>query len=280
MGMSERDSQVLSTLSAARETHKELIEFVDFYYDLFNVQFQVKAELDEPKTRDEMAMCWRLEGGIPQLTFDQLRICPEPFANLVIRVSDVLLRHNPTWADEWSDKSPGELVALARQVFENVATLTAPMDASRAEDMDPPPQGRMTALAVGFALAPFLQQAAEAILPRLDLTLWTQTHCPVCGGEPNFAILEETRGARHLICSRCNAQWPCPRVGCPYCGSKEKQTYYPSKDGVYRLYICPQCKRYLKTMDLRGVYRNVYPEAERLLTVGMDLAAREQGYGS
>jgi FdhE protein len=67
-------------------------------------------------------------------------------------------------------------------------------------------------------------------------------------------------------------------VGCPFCKSKEKQIYYTSEDQVYRLYVCPSCKRYLKTMDLREVYRDVIPAAERLVTVGMDLAAYQEGY--
>jgi hypothetical protein len=32
-------------------------------------------------------------------------------------------------------------------------------------------------------------------------------------------------------------------------------------------------------MDLREVSREVHPEVERLLTVGMDLAAQKEGYG-
>jgi hypothetical protein len=32
-------------------------------------------------------------------------------------------------------------------------------------------------------------------------------------------------------------------------------------------------------MDLREVSRPVYPVVERLLTIGMDLAARQQGFG-
>jgi len=280
MSMSDRDSQVLRALSAARESHEELADLLDFYHDLFRVQFEAKAELDEPEVRDDMGMRWRLEGGIPQVTFDQLTIYPETFSRLVTRVSDVLIRHNPPWAEESAYRPPDKLVALARKVFETLPTLTVPIDASESEEVDPLRSDHPTALAVGFALAPFLQRAAEAILPRLDLGLWTRAYCPVCGGEPNFALLEETRGARQLICSRCNALWPYSRVGCPFCASKEKQIYYPSKDGVYRLYVCPHCKRYLKTVDLRGVYREVFPAVERLLTVGMDLAAGEQGYGT
>jgi FdhE protein len=72
--------------------------------------------------------------------------------------------------------------------------------------------------------------------------------------------------------------WGYSRVGCPFCKSKEKQTYYASEEQLYRLYVCPDCHRYLKTIDLREVHREVYPEVERLVTVGMDLAAQQEGY--
>jgi FdhE protein len=82
-----------------------------------------------------------------------------------------------------------------------------------------------------------------------------------------------------LMCSRCNSLWSYQRVGCPFCHSKEKQSYYLSEDQVYRLYVCPACRRYLKTMDRREVAREVQPVVERLLTVGMDLTAQQEGFG-
>jgi formate dehydrogenase maturation protein FdhE len=279
MRLSDSDLQVLRALEAARERHEGLAELLDFYHDLFDVQFQAKAEAPDPELRDEMAMRWRLEGGIPQLTFDQLGLDGEPFAQLVSQVAAVLLRHNPTWQAEWEHWSPAELLAQARRIFETWDTLTAPKANSTHEGYDEAWTGHAMALAVGFALAPYLQRASDTILPHLDLTLWAQNYCPICGGRPNFAVLEETRGARQLMCSRCNSLWSYRRVGCPFCQTQEQQKYYPSEDGVYRLYVCVTCNRYLKTIDLRGVHRQVYPVIERLLTVGMDLAAQQEGYG-
>ena len=278
MALRERDLSVLRALTEAREQHEELAELLDFYHDLYEVQFEAKAVLPEPQVRDDLASRWRLEGGIPQLSFGQLLLDEEFFAGLVARVVDVLSRHNPAWESMLLERSPSEQVALAKAVFETWDTLTSPKPELERPDSEPSgdqPQG----LAVGFALAPYLQRASEVILPNLDLTLWSQGHCPVCGGRPSFAILEEERGARKLMCSRCNSLWPYARVGCPFCESKEKQVYYPSEDGVYRLYVCPSCNDYLKTMDLRGVFREVHPAVERLLTVGMDLAAKHEGYG-
>jgi FdhE protein len=279
MTISDSDRRVLDGLAAARTEHDALADLLDFYFELYEVQFEVKTELPEPELRDELAMRWRLEGGIPQLTFEQLRLEPELFGQVVSQVVGVLLRHNPTWQIEPEERTAAELVSLAREVFETWDTLTSPKPDGRADDGDRSWSGQPIALAVGFALAPYLQQAAEAILPRLDLSLWVQGYCPICGGRPNLALLEQARGARQLICSRCNALWSYSRVGCSFCKSKEKQIYYPSEDGLYRLYVCPDCNGYLKTVDLREVQREVNPVVERLVTVGMDLAAREHGLG-
>jgi formate dehydrogenase maturation protein FdhE len=281
MAIGENDELVLSALSEARAQHEELAELLNFYYDLYRVQFEAKEGLPAPQVRDEMAMRWRLEGGIPQLSFDQLGLNAESFVRLVDGILGVLLRHNPGWQIDGEDGEPEELVAMARQVFETWDTLTSPgPDAvdSGKEAASQPANAR--SLAVGFALAPYLQQAADVILPQLDQALWTKSYCPICGGRPNFALLKEPVGARHLMCSRCNCLWAYRRVGCPFCESQEKQTYYASDDGIYRLYVCPDCNRYLKTMDLRGLYRFDPPVVARLLTVGMDLAAQQEGYGT
>jgi FdhE protein len=277
MAMSERDRGVLQALSSARKEQEALADLLDFYGELYQVQFKAKASIPEPELRDEMAVRWRLEGGIPQLTFDQLAIEPERFAALVVQIREVLLRHNPSWDLEDKDREGEELLVLARHVFETWDTLTSPRAGAGSDESDTQ-QVPPSALTVGFALAPYLQKAAEVILPRLDLERWVHGYCPVCGGRPNLSLLEANRGARQLMCSRCNSIWHYSRVGCPFCKSKEKQTYYTGQDGIYRLYVCPDCSRYLKTIDLRELERKVEPVVERLLTVGMDLAAQQEGY--
>jgi transcription elongation factor Elf1 len=277
MAMAENDLRVLQALATAQEQHQELVELLEFYSDLYEVQFQAKASMAEPSIDGQMAMDRRLEAGIPQLTFDRLELAAKPFAGLALQVAGVLLRHNPTWQLAPEQWAPQELLTLAREVFDTWPTL-AEVGTNEGSVNASPLRSRQ-ALSVSFALAPYLQRAAEAILPHLDLTSWGRGTCPICGGRPNLALLEKQRGARQLMCARCDALWSYQRIGCPFCGSKEKQVYYPSKDEVYRLYVCPDCHQYLKTVDLRGVYREVHPRVERLLTVGMDLAVQREGSG-
>jgi FdhE protein len=278
MAISDNDRQVLQALDEAWSTHKELGDLLEFYRELYEVQFSAKADLPEQQPRDERAMTWRLEGGIPQLTFDQLGLDPDSFLQLVLEIAAILQHHNPGWQIDWEEWPAERLIKVAREVFETWKTLTAPGAATEGNRDARRSEGQAAVLSVAFALAPYLLRAGETILPRLDLSLWTREYCPVCGGWPNLALLEAKHGARLLVCSRCTSTWPYSRVGCPFCMSKAKQTYYRSEDGVYRLYVCPDCHHYLKTVDLREVHRPVYPMVERLLTVGMDLAARQEGF--
>jgi FdhE protein len=69
-------------------------------------------------------------------------------------------------------------------------------------------------------------------------------------------------------------------VGCPFCGITDhtKVVYYPSEDRVYRLYVCQECQRYLKTIDLREAKHAISLPVERVTTVAMDAVARQEGY--
>ena len=47
---------------------------------------------------------------------------------------------------------------------------------------------------------------------------------------------------------------------------------------MYRLYLCGNCKRYLKVLDGRQISFEPLLPLQRIITVGMDVSAREEGY--
>jgi formate dehydrogenase maturation protein FdhE len=263
------DQRALDALEKARVRHQDLLPYLDFYADLLREQFEFKAALTrEPGVHEPTIRGQRLTDGVAQLTFEQLGVEAGSLAALAVRLWDVMVSHNPEWAGQREPLDPDELLALVRQEFETQAPFKAPPPA------DPTPAEAL----IRLALSPYLQRAAEVVLPLLDLSRWGRGYCPVCGGQPHFAALRG-EGERSLLCSRCGAEWPFARMGCPFCGNADHSqlNYYPSQDGVYRLYVCLACRRYLKTIDFRQAEGRVLA-VEPILTVGMDLSARKEGY--
>ena len=52
MAINENDLHVLQALAIAREEHQELADLLDFYHDLYQVQFGAKASLPEPAVNE------------------------------------------------------------------------------------------------------------------------------------------------------------------------------------------------------------------------------------
>ena len=129
-------------------------------------------------------------------------------------------------------------------------------------------------------LRPFLTRRCEALLNFVNQELWRRGYCPICGGSPDFAFLDKERGARWLLCSRCDAEWLFKRFGCPYCGTQDQdaQAYFTDDKGLYRLYVCERCRSYLKAIDLRQTESEVCLPLERILTLDMDIQAQKDGY--
>jgi len=136
----------------------------------------------------------------------------------------------------------------------------------------------ITMLAAGLALMPYMHIVSELMMPHIDQSVWQRNYCPICGGKPSFAALDKETGARSLLCSRCSSVWRYNRIGCPFCENIDEQIYYLSEDGRYRLYVCDECKRYIKTIDLRMAGDEVCLPVENIITIAMDIAAQEKGY--
>jgi FdhE protein len=269
---------VLQALEEAGVEDPDMSAYYEFHRALFQVLAGARDDISATlEMVDEEALEGRVVQGLPVLSFDQLPVEAERFATLVSTVAEMLAEQAADLAEQVVPDSPAECLDLARQRF--VEGQVARGRSAAEQDAD---EGEVTLaqVSVDLALKPYLEWAAEQVLPLINQTLWKRSYCPVCGGAPDFACLEEKAGARYLSCSRCSSQWGYRRLGCPFCGTDEyaKLSYYPGEGGVYRLYVCEECKRYLKTIDLRKAGHRVLLPVERLTTVGMDVAAQEEGY--
>ncbi len=247
------------------------------YYDLHRALLELEERAGEEITAtlemaDEEALRARVSQGLPLLSFAQLPLEANRFAALATAIAQTLTDYEVETEDQTLPADTAAWASLAQQRFEAGQTI--------GEPREKPGEVALAQMAADVALKPYLAWAAEQVMPHVDQERWKRGHCPVCGGAPDLATLEEESGARHLVCSRCNSEWLYGRLGCPFCSDSDhtKIAYYPSEDRVYRLYVCHECQRYLKTIDLREAGREVLLPVERITTVAMDAAAQQEGY--
>ena len=268
MQIREPDQKILDCLAEANKRHPELRELLAFYERLFSIQFAFKSTAaSQGADHDREIKTALLAAGAPQVTFDDLNIKLPDFIPLFTQVADILGAFFPDREKPHAGVAPELLMLKVRSMYE-----------SRKPFIESGAELPMTDIAAGLSLMPYLQLAAEAIMPLIPLDAWQRPRCPVCGGMPSFAALARDSGARSLLCSRCNGVWQYGRVGCPFCEAGNEQLYYMSDDRRYRLYVCDACRRYLKTIDLRAADAAVSLPVESLVTVSMDIAAQEKGY--
>jgi FdhE protein len=273
MPMSEHDQAILHALQEETDKDPELSKYFEFHRALYEALASVKAGISASlEMVDGEALQARVQEGLPMLSFGQLPLEAERFSELASEVAALLEEHEPGLVGQAPCEDSASCLALARQRFDDMqAHSTESEDAGEAT---------LAEVSVDLALNPYLEWAAEFVLPHVDQQRWRRKYCPVCGGPPDFSFLEEDAGARYLLCSRCSSSWLYHRLGCPYCGTSDHTqiSYYLGEDSAYRLYVCQACLRYLKTMDLRGLGRKALFPVERVTTVAMDVAAHEAGY--
>lgn len=263
---------VSEAVTEAARQNPDLASYYKFQRTLLQILNQTRAEISGTlEMVDEEALQTRLVQGLPLLSFAQLPIEAQRFAELVSTIAQLLRDYDPDLAEP-VPHSPAECLTLAQQRFGE--------GQAHGEKDGESEEITLAQMAVDLALKPYLEWAAEQVLPHVDQQRWKRNYCLVCGGAPDFATLDAEVGARYLVCSRCSSQWPYRRLGCPFCETTDhtKIVYYPSEDGIYRLYVCQACRRYLKTIDLRQVGRTVLLPVERVTTVAMDAAAMQEGY--
>lgn len=255
----------------------ELAGWASFYVDLISIQSKVDVRASEAAARNSIPI-ERLEAGLPLIALEELQMDSAAFIQLRREICTIVSRYYPDLASRTD--------AICRRLGEGekpgVQQTSVPAEARASGGEENELESTLLAFVNNQALRPFLRQYAIGFMPFIEQLAWYRPRCPICGGEPDFAALARTNGARTLLCSRCDAEWISRRSGCPFCASDEteEQKYLVSEDGVYRLLLCEGCKRYLKTIDLRGVADERLLPVERILTLSMDLTAREMGYSA
>jgi formate dehydrogenase maturation protein FdhE len=166
-------------------------------------------------------------------------------------------------------------------------------EAARARQGDLPATGETRLLVYWQGGAPEDYLSRAVLRPYVELLrallvppdrIHRQGRCPLCGGAPwvsarrDGSVMEGAK--RMLACSLCGGEWPFGRILCPSC-LEENPDRLPSFSSqthpAVRIEACETCRRYVKSLDLSEDARPI-PEVDDLVSLSMDLWAREQGF--
>jgi FdhE protein len=269
-------------LKQLKARQPELADAVDLQVALIELQRRVLGRV--PMSWVEVAPDWlkeQHEKGRPLLRFEDIPLDWTDFRLVLRQTADVLRRFDALEAADYQaiqamSRDGHALEPLVVRWFNQVA---AP---ERLTDSPAAPAGvspEALDQVLTLAMRPFLERCADVVQQRADFSTWTHAHCPLCGGEPEFAVLTST-GDRLLICGRCTGRWRFDQTACPFCHNDDRSLLpsFTSRDRLYRLYACDVCRRYIKAYDARGGSRPVMLAVDTIATLPLDAAAMQKGY--
>ncbi len=274
-----RGNEILKRLEEAGRERGLPPRLLDFYQKLFSIQSKTEQQIGKinlglkKETINE-----RLEHGRPLISFDELALDWSLLNDVFAKVTATFADHPELFGElPKSLKQPKSRPSLTKRVARAWFKRSKLPSTIAVDDSN---EYLLLEAIIHATLKPFLVSHAKTLISSVNQERWRREHCPICNGKPDFAFLDKERGARWLLCSRCDTEWLFQRLQCPYCGNQNQEdlSYFTDDEGVYRLYVCEQCHKYIKAIDLRSTGAEVILPLERVLTLDMDKQAQEKGY--
>lgn len=268
------ETREIIELRRLREEQPDLASAVDLQIELLQLQRRVLSRVPLPSIKLDTDYLNGLLANGPILQFEHLPI-EWSDVRFLLRATAVAMRNH----EALDEADVRRVDALCRDAARLPVVLRSWYDSVRpgGSRLDPDAVGLETVLQQG--MRPVLMRCADAIQAKTDLAGWTHHICPLCAGEPDFAVITPA-AARLLVCGRCAARWRFDQMACPFCLNDERSkiTSLASRDGRYRLSCCDSCHRYIKAFDARRASRQVMPAVDGIATLPLDAAAIQRGY--
>lgn len=264
---------------------------VDFFRNITKAQYKIKSQLREEEipfilTDDEIK--GKMQNGIPMITWDKLPLKESYLQDLFQEICKIMKNYEEKESGNIqrlidAEKSGDiKLNNLIEKIFQHDSSYfkTLSEDLKVSEDL-------LIFVALNLA-KPFFETVAEKLKDKIADkvmvdTIWLKNCCPVCGSSAQIAKLEKEAGKKILYCSLCGTEWRFVRMKCPFCCTEEQKSikFLEEEKSPYRIDVCEQCKRYIKTLDERkggGEKRVFIPSVEDLATMYLDIVAEKEGY--
>jgi len=273
----EKIKKRVAAMVKERPSHKEVLVF---FKDVLTEQYAIRSKVKSiPVEIDEEDAKSKMREGFPLVEKSALTLDVPSATRMFKRLCKILSSNGKAATDV--DKISKALRSKKIDLLE----LFKHVDSDHTEYIDTlskelgVKQETILFLARN-SIKPIFEAYAEGLKKYVDQEGWWRGYCPICGSEPFMAELKE-EGARFLVCSACGNEWRFNRLKCPFCenANHEKLRYfYTEKEGkAYRVDVCENCKRYIKTIDTNEV-DEVIPSLEDIGTLHLDILAQKEGY--
>lgn len=276
--MPAKIDNLIKKLEEQEKTEGKLPALLEFYKKLLAIQHRVgqKIEVPNPIFTKEAVKAHAFEQK-PLLGFSELAIEWRLLRESYKEISALFYQYREIFGElplEITDLTPGRVInkRTIRAWYQGRPIVLS----SNLSDENQQLLGTI----LNATIKPFLTREAEALNHLLEMEIWRRGYCPICGGNPDFSYLSKDVGARWLVCSRCDTEWLFQRLQCPYCDNDNQNSLYffTNDEGTHRLYVCDECKHYVKAVDLRQYKGDVLIPLERLTTLDIDRQAQQKGY--
>ena len=261
-------------LRKLKEEQPDLGSAVDLQIELLQLQRRVQARVPLPSIRLETDFLNSQLLNGPILQFEHLPIDWSDVRFLLRATAEAMRKHDALDAADFR-----RVDALCRDASQLPVAIREWYDSARPGGAAFGGDAAGLEAVVQQAMRPVLTRCADAVMARTDLSGWERHICPLCGGEPDLAVITPAAD-RLLICARCAARWRFHQLACPYClnADRTRITSLASRDGKYRISACDVCRRYIKAYDARRSSRPVLPVVDSVATLPLDAAAIQRGY--
>jgi hypothetical protein len=268
------ESREIAELRRLKQEHPDLGSAADLQIELLQLQRRVQIRVSLPSIKLDRDYLNAQLAKPPVLRFEHLPLDWSDVRFLLRSTASAMRTHDAIDTNDFR-----RVDALCRDSDRLPIVVKSWYEATSNGAASIHPDGAGLEPVLLQTMRPFLTKSAEAIMAKTNLAGWVNGTCPLCGGDPDFAVITPA-AERVLICGRCSARWRFHQLTCPFCLNEDRSriTSFASRDGQYRIYACDVCERYLKAYDARRASRPVMPAVDSVATLPFDAAAMQRGY--
>jgi FdhE protein len=274
--------ETLKIIEEHKKTSPQYKELMDMLEEIMILREQFRREMKKDVFAvDEKFVAAKLEGELPMVDFAEGDYDLTEPKKYFLSLLEIAEKMNPGETKEISAGLKNGTLDFLEMVRESFLPTFNEEEAEEAEAQKDDESFDLISFFVEESLRPGLEVLAEKYGDIIRRSHWSEGYCPICGKEPKIGEIREEEGYRFLYCTQCGIEWNFMRVKCPFCGNEEQKTlaYFTVEgDERYRVEVCDNCKRYIKTVDFRSTNEKADLEVEDIATIHLDMLANEEGY--